>query len=294
MSNDGEILSKGKKASLKKGKKMEIEAGHKANKRHKFFTEFKKIAESLKNEETSYQKIKKYFEKNVKWDWGSGEDYLRPQVYDATVNDNLRTSRWKKTPEPQFNIFFAMEGERDRLVAYDQKKHGNWRLSKVNGQLVVMQNENDPVKFKIAGIPYKIQPSPKFGFEQVMENLKAHRTKIQANYLPVAIRLLLRFEPVDVSWNVLETEIKMMNSFYPETKTGREYTAREMIVEQQGRKNYVGIVCKGPDGKKTSTVSEVVSFAIDSKTWTNEEKDEIDAFCARTIAMWHVKEMRKN
>ena len=48
MSNDGEILSKGKKASLKKGKKMEIEAGHKANKRHKFFTEFKKIAESLK------------------------------------------------------------------------------------------------------------------------------------------------------------------------------------------------------------------------------------------------------
>ena len=35
------MVAAGKQGSDKKGKVAEIEAGHKANKRHKFFTEFK-------------------------------------------------------------------------------------------------------------------------------------------------------------------------------------------------------------------------------------------------------------
>ena len=114
--SDEDTRTPGEKARDAKTPEQRKEAGGKASKRKKFFAEFRKIAESLgSREETNYSKIKKYFEDNVDWDWS--EEYLRPQVYDATVNDMVRTSRWTKTPESHFDVFFAVNGSRRKRIA---------------------------------------------------------------------------------------------------------------------------------------------------------------------------------
>ena len=174
----------GLKATDSKTPEQMKKAGEDASKRRKFFEEFRNIAKSLdSDEETNYRKIKKHFEDNVSWDWS--EDYLRPQVYDATVNDMLRTSRWTKTPEPQFNVFFAVSGDRQRLVAYDPDKWGHWRLSRVGGKLTVVQSEDDPVKFKIAG------SSAGRKFAEISDSIESAVAHAQANYQYVMLRFLL-------------------------------------------------------------------------------------------------------
>ena len=304
-------------ASQTKGKAVEIEAGGIAvanRQAGEYFPRLKRMAEQIgEGEEFDFKSIREHFMSEVDWykkkgfkEDGTEKGTLRRQIYAATVNDPLRLDYQKKPRgyDENLDIFFAVDGDRSRLVRHVPEKSGNWRIEKFKGGkngVRIKQSEDDPVQFKIVG---DVETDVEETFEQVMRNMESHKAHMQANYLPVIIRYLLKNYPNHCAWEDIAKEVEKLNVFYDDIKGTRADIAREMACEQQNRKNFVGIICEDKDGNVAKTKAQVTTCYLDIGTLdepndqdhyllTDEQQQKINEFCGRSIAEWHVKEMRR-
>ena len=90
--------------------------------------------------------------------------------------------------------------------------------------------------------------------------------------------------------------------------SGRLRISEDLVVvpvQQQNRKNFVGIICSDKDDKIATTPSGVASCYLDIGKFdeqnaenfyllTDEQQEKNNEFCGKSIAIWHVKEMNRN
>ncbi len=291
---------KGLKASKTKGKEVEKEAAQRmlvSKHMGKYFPALKEMTSDLgEDEETEYRKIREYFISKTEWyekerlnEEGKEKGTLQRQIYAATVNSSSRiwygVNKKPRGYDENLDLFFAVEGDLKRLVRFIPGRHGNWLIKKVRGGVRVEQDENDPVKFKIAG-----RQSEDASFDSLRATMLDFKTHMRANYLPVTARFLIKNYPDECAWDDISKEIEMLNNFYEPTKTGRLVTAMEMVSEQQRRENYFGITCFDENGDQTGSTTKVSKCSLLGNL-TEEQLDELKEICGRLIAFHHCREM---
>ena len=211
---------------------------------------------------------------------GVNQNTLGTQINTCTVNMPGRVGM-PENDHPRENdsrYDFLYSIGRGEVTFYKPKMHGKW---------TIMKNHNGKTVIAKDGVPISdssVEPLSFGKLKDILTNIKLPR-----NYLPMTIKFLLKNYPNNCAWKKIAEEIERLNSVYQDTQTGRVNTAKEMVVEQQSWKNFVGIRCLDEKGEMTKIVSKATTCYLDVSDMSEDQTKELIEICGKKIAQIHIR-----